>query len=171
MAKWCPLRRKGLYARDYRESMHQDHLYRRRLRISQLDALRAWTDPEVLALWFWPDAPDAVYLPASGRGDRYSISSRSLGISFSGVCLDLDRSGLDLTWHIEGLGIWHEGFDTLSVRLFPAAEGTELTLSYTVNSDNSERLTRLWAPPLDRLAALTPSALGHDLDDFGYRVA
>ncbi len=150
--------------------VHQDHLFRRRLRVSQLDALRAWTDPDILSLWFWPGADDTVHLLPAQRGDSYSITSRSRGVSFSGVCLDLDLHGFDLTWHIDGLGFHHEGFDTLSVRLFERAEGgIDLALSYTVNSAISGRVSQLWVPPLDRLSALDPRTLS--LAGFGSWVA
>jgi hypothetical protein len=136
--------------------MNQDHLFRRRAHLPASEVLAAWVDPTMLAQWLWPHLDDAVYRPPFGRGEEFHFSSERLGRTISGRCLDFNRYGFDLTWHIDDSVVSHDGYDILSVRALPADRGSELVVTYGVRSNLATPWVKMWNPALDRLAALRP---------------
>ena len=136
--------------------MNQDHIFRRHGHLPASELLAAWVDPTMLAQWLWPHLDDAIYEPPFGRGDDFHFSSERLGRTISGRCLDFNRYGFDLTWHVDDAKVVQDGYDIVSVRALPAERGCEVAVTYAVRSNIATPWVRLWDPALDRLAALRP---------------
>lgn len=125
--------------------------------MSAPEVLAAWLDPAMLAQWVWPDLDDAVYEPPFGRGEPFRFSSERLGRVISGRCLDFNRYGFDLTWHVDDYvdgDVPQDGYDIVSVRALPADRGCELVVTHAARSNLAPQWIRAWEPALDRLASL-----------------
>lgn len=122
-------------------------------------ALRAWTDPAALSLWFTSGMPDAVYRTAGHRGHEYSVTSAQGQLSIRGVCLDLGQHGFDLTWQLRSRRIDMQSADIVSVRLFRAGpSSTDVFITHDAHGELSEDvIERFWSSRLERLVALRPA--------------
>lgn len=134
--------------------MYQDHIFRRHGLLPAPELLAAWLDREMLARWLWPHVDDAIYEPPFGRGEPFRFSSERLGLVVTGRCLDFNRYGFDLTWHMDGIPEPQDGVDIVSVRAMPAHRGCDLTVTHASRSNLEPYWIRRWEPALDRLAAL-----------------
>jgi uncharacterized protein YndB with AHSA1/START domain len=118
---------------------------------------RAFTDPTVLAAWFWPHR-FATTVEADLRvGGRYRIDGPGAGMAVGGEYVSVEPpSRLVFTWRWDG-----EVEETLmTLHLVHAANGTELTLTHERFTDDATRDNHAkgWSDCLDRL----PDSLQRD---------
>ena len=126
-------------------------------------AFRAWTDPTVLARWWWPARFRTTYQVDLRPGGRYhyrSVELPDIGVlDVSGAYLEVDPPRrLTYTW------VW-EGSDEPETRVTvvfgrPDTDYTELTLTQEPFASAEVRANHIqgWNDCLDRLAAELPGA-------------
>lgn len=111
---------------------------------------QAFTDPVVLAAWFWPQR-FATTVQADVRiGGRYVIDGPGAGMAVGGRYVSVEPpTRLAFTWRWQGAP--EETLVTL--QLAPAGDGTELTLVHERFVDDADRDAHAqgWSDCLDRL--------------------
>jgi uncharacterized protein YndB with AHSA1/START domain len=111
---------------------------------------RAFTDPAVLAAWFWPQRYATTVEADLRVGGRYRIDGPGAGMAVGGEYVSVEPpSRLIFTWRWDG-----EAEETLvTLHLTPAGDGTALTLTHERFTDETDRdnHTKGWSDCLDRL--------------------
>lgn len=117
---------------------------------------RAWTDPDELRAWWWPQWPDTTYAVDLRVGGSYRIRSETVGVGVHGVFTALDEPDrIVLTW------VWEDGDavsqeDTVTVELTGQGAGTLVTVTHVVSSpDDAAGYVQGWTDVLARLGTLT----------------
>lgn len=117
---------------------------------------RAWTDPALLARWWWPAHFATTYAIDLRPGGQYSIRSADLPgrgvLAIGGTFLEVRApERLVYTWRWEGLD---EAETRVTVEFRARSERTEIILTHERFVDATERdNNRLgWESCLDRLA-------------------
>ena len=112
----------------------------------------AWTDPERLATWWWPQLPDTTYDLDPVVGGGYRIRSEAAGIGVHGTYLALDPPHrLELTW------VWEDGPDDgpeehVVVDLAPTGTGTLVSVTHAAaDAASVAGYTQGWTDCLARL--------------------
>ncbi|NLD34317.1 MAG: SRPBCC domain-containing protein [Clostridiales bacterium] len=60
----------------------------------------AWTDPDIMAQWFWPMYPDSTYATDARLGGEYRYASRKTGVGAYGVFEEVvPERLLRMTWN------------------------------------------------------------------------
>jgi uncharacterized protein YndB with AHSA1/START domain len=116
---------------------------------------RAFTEPAVLASWFWPERFGTVVSVDLRVGGRYRIDGPGGDMAVSGEYVSVEPpSRLAFTWR------WDDDpAETLvTLLLIPAGDGTELRLTHEGFADPTDRDNHAkgWADCLDRLAGPAP---------------
>ncbi len=128
------------------------------LAVSPERVWRAFTDPAVLAGWYWPPRFATTVETDLRVGGRYRIDGPGAAMAVTGEYVSVDPpSRLMFTWRWDG-----DVEETLvTLELAPAGHGTELTLVHERFSDDASRdnHTKGWSDCLDRLAD-TADAVG-----------
>jgi uncharacterized protein YndB with AHSA1/START domain len=111
---------------------------------------RAFTDPAVLAAWFWPQHYATTVEADLRVGGRYRIDGSGAGMAVGGEYVSVEPpSRLIFTWRWDG-----DAEETLvTLLLAPAGDGTALTLTHERFTDEADRdnHTKGWSDCLDRL--------------------
>jgi uncharacterized protein YndB with AHSA1/START domain len=125
---------------------------------------RAWTEPALLARWWWPPRFATRFALDLRPGGAYSIRSAELPdlgvLAISGTFLEVDApERLVYTWRLEGL----DPTETLVTVKFSEAQGQttiELVHERFARTEEAENNRAGWQSCLDRLtAAATEGAL------------
>lgn len=118
----------------------------------------AWTEPEQLARWWWPQFPDTAYELDVRVGGRFRIHSARLGHGAHGEFTIVEPGRrLGMTW------IWEGGtdrvVDEVVVTFTPVPAGTEITVRHT-SSEHIEGggAEQGWSDCLDRLPGFLATA-------------
>ncbi|MEI2775444.1 MAG: SRPBCC family protein [Tetrasphaera sp.] len=120
---------------------------------SRAAAFAAWTEPEQLAQWWWPQFADTAYELEVRVGGRFHIHSAQLGQGARGEFTAVEPGRrLAMTWIWEGGSGDGSVIDEVVVTFTPVAEGTEVTVRHTstehVEGGGAEQG---WIDCLDRL--------------------
>lgn len=114
----------------------------------------AWTEPERLASWWWPQLAGTTYDLDATVGGEYRIVAGQAGFGVHGryVALDAPRR-IEMTW------VWEDGDDhgpeeRVVVDLAPVEGGTEVTVRHWVAQEGAEDFRRGWTDCLERLGLL-----------------
>ncbi|GAB4063344.1 hypothetical protein GCM10028777_06200 [Angustibacter speluncae] len=117
---------------------------------------RAWTDPDELRVWWWPQWPDTTYAVDVRVGGAYRIRSEAVGMGVHGVFTALDEPDrIVLTW------VWEDGDalsaeDTVTVDLAAHDGGTLVTVTHDVTSAaDADGYRQGWTDVMNRLGGLT----------------
>jgi uncharacterized protein YndB with AHSA1/START domain len=121
----------------------------------------AWTDPNRLAAWWWPQLAGTTYDVDARPGGRFRIASPALGATVSGVYTQVDRPRrLVFTWRWEDDGKPEEVVeDTVVVTFEPEAQGTVVTVAHTSTAHLPDGgAEQGWNDVLDRMARVVPQS-------------
>lgn len=119
-------------------------------------AWKAWTDPDELAAWWWPQWPDTTYDLDVRVGGRYRIHSADAAFGISGEYIRVDRPHrLAMTW------AWHNAetpadapADEVEIEFTADGEQTVVTVRHTSAEELEGSGTEQgWNSVLDRLAS------------------
>jgi uncharacterized protein YndB with AHSA1/START domain len=118
---------------------------------------RAWTTPEGLAKWWWPQLPDTSYDIDARVGGEYRFESKTTAIGARGEFTAVHQPDhLEMTWWWIG-DETPEAPDFVSLDIRPDGSSTLVTVTHRCQSgDASDDLRQGWDDVLDRLTALTP---------------
>ena len=124
-------------------------------------AFAAWTDPELLATWWWPMLPDATYALDARPGGTLRIHSAQAGFGVTGEFVDVVPERLlrfTWTWVEDDAGAPSEPPDLVEVAFAALdAERTEVTVRHTSGEELAgSGIEQGWRACLDRLAAPSP---------------
>lgn len=123
-------------------------------------AFSAWTDPEILAQWWWSDLPDTSYQLDPHVGGLYRIQSQAIGIGVRGEYLAIDPPhgfSISWIWLTDGQDATLDGVpvvDTVEVSFESREQGrqTAVTLEHTSVTELADsRIEQGWHDVLDRL--------------------
>jgi uncharacterized protein YndB with AHSA1/START domain len=130
----------------------------RRIKAKPARVYAAWTQPELMARWFGPDAGPVLSAESDAKpGGRFRVVFRTLSgeqHECSGVYREAEpERRLVFTWS------WvttPERESLVTVELRPAPDGTELTLTHAQFFDEAARdgHRRGWSASLDKLVVL-----------------
>ncbi|MFC7546998.1 SRPBCC domain-containing protein [Plantactinospora sp. GCM10030261] len=112
----------------------------------------AWTDPALLAAWFWPQRFATTASVDPRVGGAYRIEGPGGGISVGGGYRSVDPpQRLEFDWRFDG----DAERTRVTVTLSPTDGGTDLAITHTGFSDDADRDNNVlgWQSCLDRLAA------------------
>jgi uncharacterized protein YndB with AHSA1/START domain len=121
------------------------------------DVWSAWTTPEGLAAWWWPQRPDTTYDVDVRPGESYRIVSQQGAIGVHGTFVTVDEPHLlELTW------IWidedgDQPEDRVRVTFAAVDDGqTLVTVSHLISAgdDGVENYRIGWVDVLERLNAV-----------------
>ncbi|NHN54281.1 SRPBCC domain-containing protein [Calidifontibacter sp. DB0510] len=121
---------------------------------------RAWTTPEGLAAWWWPQLPDTTYRIDARPGGTYHFESKAAGIGARGEFLTVEEPTLlEMTWWWLGGEGTQEVADVVRVRLTRDGDGVRVDLEHELRDgvatgSPSDGLRQGWTDVLDRLARL-----------------
>lgn len=126
--------------------------------ISPPQAYTAWTDPAILARWWWPEKFETKYQVDLRSGGRYRYRTGDvpgLGVlSLTGSYLEVAPAQLRYTWD------WEDGErpSEVSVEFAEHPNGTEIRLAHRgfANIDQRDNHVIGWTDCLDRLCTLFP---------------
>jgi uncharacterized protein YndB with AHSA1/START domain len=116
-------------------------------------AYRAFTDPVVLARWFWPARLDAVYQLEPTVGGLWRARSEVLGIGFSAVYGEVSAGErLAMSWQWDD----DEAISKVDLAFSPAAAGSTVRVTHSANPSVAAREEHRvgWTDCLGRLIAL-----------------
>jgi uncharacterized protein YndB with AHSA1/START domain len=114
----------------------------------------AWTDPDQLAAWWWPQLAGTTYDVDARPGGRFRIESPAIGVTVTGVYTEVDPSRrLAFTWSWEDEGAPESVVeDTVIVTFEPDDGGTLVTVAHTSAAHVPEGgAEQGWNDVMDRL--------------------
>lgn len=117
---------------------------------------RAWTTPEGLATWWWPQLPDTTYEIDARVGGSYLFESKSAGIGARGKFAAVEEPiRLEMSWWWIG-GAVADVPDLVRVDFEPNGSSTLVRVTHRVNAtdDSGTGLQQGWNDVLDRLTEL-----------------
>jgi uncharacterized protein YndB with AHSA1/START domain len=119
----------------------------------------AWTDPEKLATWWWPERLETSYQLDVREGGSYAIRSSVAGFGVHGRYVSLDPPHrLELSWVWEDDGT--EGpEEQVVVELSSTSTGTLVTVRHTTEAAGAADFRQGWTDCLDRLPRTFPGAI------------
>lgn len=108
-----------------------------------------WTDPELLAEWWWPMFDDTRYEIDPQIGGIYRMHSVTGGVSVAGEFIEVqDGKRLEFSWHWSG----ESGESTVAIDFAEGEGGSVVTVTQTgIAFDDVEPLTEGWEDVLTRL--------------------
>ncbi|WP_298752447.1 SRPBCC domain-containing protein [uncultured Serinicoccus sp.] len=114
----------------------------------------AWTDPEVLATWWWPGLPDTRHTVDATEGGRFEVSSQVASLGAAGHFTRLEPPSLvQLAWRWES-GEGQEEDDLVTISLTGHSHGTLVVLTHEIaQTDGDTSMRDGWIGALDALAA------------------
>lgn len=121
----------------------------------------AFTQADLLALWWWPHIADTTYAVDARTGGAYEIRSQMAGIGLRGQFVILQPpSHIRLTWNWMNDGV-SEFEEVIGLHIEPADNGTTLALTHYLSPQAGDgvslhqgwkdvlgRLAKLWGKPL-----------------------
>lgn len=111
---------------------------------------RAWTDPDELAAWFWPDSFGTTCSIELAPGGRFRIASPEMDMAVAATCVEVDPPHrLLLTWAWEG----EEETTAVEVVLTTVEGGTSLVIEHRRHASDEDAANHAqgWHDCLDRL--------------------
>lgn len=130
----------------------------RRVPVGADRAFRAWTDPEELAQWWWPQWPDTTYEIDAREGGEVRIYAPSVQLGVAGTFTDYDpprRFLMTWVWVSDGTAPQSDAeavIDTVEVTFDPVDDGTEVTVRHTSTEHEPDGgAEQGWNDVLDRL--------------------
>ncbi|KUG58339.1 hypothetical protein AVL62_10470 [Serinicoccus chungangensis] len=121
----------------------------------------AWTDPQVLATWWWPGLPDTRHTVDATVGGRFEVSSQVASLGAAGHFTRLEPPSLvQLAWRWES-GEGQEEDDLVTVALTGHSHGTLVVLTHEIaQADADTSMRDGWIGALHALAATVGRSAG-----------
>ncbi|CAN5353955.1 hypothetical protein BH11ACT8_BH11ACT8_09990 [soil metagenome] len=120
------------------------------------DVFRAWTDPELLAEWWWPHLPGTTYEVEAAVGGAYRFRCDGVGIGVHGTFTAVEPPHrLGLTW------VWEDGDadqpeERVEVEIRAVGDGSVVVIRHWVLDNAGEEAYRVgWSDALTRLVTRT----------------
>jgi uncharacterized protein YndB with AHSA1/START domain len=110
----------------------------------------AFTDPEAVTAWFWPESMATKVTADVRPGGRFRIDATAGGFAVSGVYREVvEPSRLVMTWQWDG----EEIESLVTIELIAHGEQTELDVRHDRLADDASRDQHAlgWSDCLDRL--------------------
>ena len=130
----------------------------RRVPVGPERAFCAWTDPQELARWWWPQWPETTYEVDAREGGEVRIYAPGVQLGVTGTFTDYDpprRFVMTWVWVSDGTLAEAGGeavVDMVEVTFDPVDGGTEVTVRHTSTEHETDGgAEQGWNDVLDRL--------------------
>jgi uncharacterized protein YndB with AHSA1/START domain len=114
----------------------------------------AFTDPEALMAWFWPQSLGPKVTADVRTGGRFRIDATSAGFAVTGVYREVSPpTRLVMTWLWDGDGTGNDAESVVTIELTARGDHTDLDLRHEqfVADDERDAHAQGWNDCLDRL--------------------